>query len=447
LTDDRFLHLCARANINYSEDKTWVAPRILKSFRINLYDKEKCFCIPKDMNSSFPNYALLTDAPPLNEDGHGCHVLSWNWITAVGSQLKLVVSHRMNPALSEEKMSKALPVPSFFYPDLCRIRFPHRLSTIKSVLEIIQFRFHLLPVCRCIKHNNVERIFALFGGNGWFLYIADWIARRSGLPMDIFLVDDIEQSARLHGHPVAARFFRWLEPQVLKRADRIFTISPGFHEHLCEKYGINAKWLPLPIPFNEVKYVPFHPQTPDVRYVSFLGGINQLYLSALRNLLHEISRWNETANIFKLRLGIMTYTDPRLVESELGKSENMEILYGRSDAECHHRLIRSWAIFLPYTFKEEHRLMVSTSFPSKLAESLAAGRPLLVYGPAYASLPRYFLENSLPLCITSPSQLMFGLHQIEREDAMSLTEKYQRVLNKFHSPAALCCALRIPAGK
>jgi hypothetical protein len=44
---------------------------------------------------------------------------------------------------------------------------------------------------------------------------------------------------------------------------------------------------------------------------------------------------------------------------------------------------------LPYSFSAEAREAVETAFPSKTADYLAAGKPILVLGPAYSTLVRY----------------------------------------------------------
>jgi hypothetical protein len=62
---------------------------------------------------------------------------------------------------------------------------------------------------------------------------------------------------------------------------------------------------------------------------------------------------------------------------------------------------------------------------------------LLVYGPPYASLPRYFVENGLSLCVQSQAELKASLTQIDRSDSPALIEKYQEVLMRYHSKEAI----------
>jgi glycosyltransferase involved in cell wall biosynthesis len=60
-----------------------------------------------------------------------------------------------------------------------------------------------------------------------------------------------------------------------------------------------------------------------------------------------------------------------------------------SQSELPHILSGADILFLPYTFVEEFREIVETAFPSKMADYLAAAKPILVFGPPYSTLVRY----------------------------------------------------------
>jgi len=82
---------------------------------------------PQPPTNDLEGYVLLADAPPLEEGGHGGHILAWNWIESVGAGLKLVVTRRFNGRMSKAEIGRNLEVPSLFYPDLSRVRFPRSL--------------------------------------------------------------------------------------------------------------------------------------------------------------------------------------------------------------------------------------------------------------------------------------------------------------------------------
>jgi hypothetical protein len=380
-----------------------------------------------------PNYVLLADMPPMKEGGQSCNVLAWNWILAMGPQVKLVVTHRETARVDLRIVADDLPVPSVFYPDLSRTRVLWK----KRVLEVCLAFVFAGRVVRAARRSGANRIFAFFAANPWFLVVSRLIAWRTKLPLDVYLVDDLEESCRLIGKPFLARFVRWLEPRMLKGADRVFVISPGFVEHMKKKYDVDAEWLPIPFPTQRLVYQPFSPPEQGVRTIAYIGAVNPLYLSALIDLLKVVQEWNSRGKSFKIKVLLLSYLEQETLEKLLGHLSHWELRFRLSTKDCRKILRDSWVIFLPYSFEESVRTMVSTSFPSRLAECLTAGRPLLVYGPPYASLPRYFVENGLALCVQSQGELEASLTQIDQSDSPALIEKYQEVLMRYHSKEAI----------
>jgi hypothetical protein len=392
---------------------------------------------PTSVDQHIPAYVLLTDAPPLKEGGHGCHVLAWNWLQMAANDVKLLISHRLNPTLALSQISEDVKAGIAFYPDLAGVRFPQKLQPLKALLELLLFVVTLPKLAAHIRTSRAERVFALFGGNPWFLLVAHWTARWTKLPLDVYLVDDLEESARLAGQPLVARLVRWIEPKVLRSADRIFTISRGYAEHLRAKYEIEAQWLPVAILETLISHHPYAAQKPDVRMLAFIGAVNPLYAGALKDVLDLIREWNLETKSFRLRLLLLTYTEVEYIEKELGGSPDMAILLRPSKDEFLQQLRTCWAIILPYSFEENVRLMVSTSFPTKVVDSLPVGRPIVVYGPSYASVPRYFKENRIPLCAHSRSELKAVLQQVEQNDTVKLVQSYQMVIERLHSAGHL----------
>lgn len=395
------------------------------------------------MSGTGVKYVLLTDAPPLKEGGHGCHVLAWNWLVAMQQHVKLAVTHRLNPTLDLSRIAADLPVPVSFYPDLSRIRWPVRWTWMKSMIEPLLVFFSAGKWAKVIEESGADRIFAFFGGNAWFLWTAAIVARRARLPLDVYLVDDLEQSCRLEGHWILGLIVRWMEPRVLRRADRVFVISPGYGEHLRAKYDISSEWLPIPFARHEVIYRKYSQSLAPVREITYLGAVNPLYTSALLDFLRVIDEWNGSGRALKIKLLILTYSEPDEVRKHLGDFSSYEVRHKRSNQECTETMGNSWAIFLPYSFDESMRTMVTTSFPSRLAECMTVGRPLLVYGPPYASLPRYFLENDLRLCAQSISELKSNIANLDRIDCSERVEDYQAVVKRYHTKEAIESRLAI----
>ena len=392
---------------------------------------------PSRREPRLPAYALISDVPPAKNGGYGSQVLAWNWAEAVGEDLKLVLTHHQHQALSKEQVVRDLRAPVLFYPDLSQVRVWRRMEAIKSLAELMLGLLWVPKMVSGLRRRGAQRLFAFVSNSGWFLPIADQTARRAGLPLDYYLVDDLEASAGLWRHPVQARLMRWLEPRMLRRASRVFTISPGYGEHLLSKYQVRSAWLPIAIRQMALEYHPYQPATPDVRCLTFIGGVGPLYSECLKDCLRVIEQWNRQQPAFRLRLLLMTYTSPALIAREVGVHPDLEVLIRPPPEDFTRRLQTSWAVFVPYSFGSAERVMVTCSFPTKLTDAALAGRPVLVYGPAYASLPRYFAENHLPICVLSREGLGPAVRDIGTVDSPALIERYQSVVQSFHSPGYL----------
>lgn len=398
---------------------------------------------PNTIKDRSPAYAFLTDAPPLLKGGYGCHILSYNLISHIRPLVKCVITRRLRSDVQKSDIINLFNLPVYFYPDASFLHCPEKLHYIKSIYEILLSRLWTPLITREIKKSTANRLFACFGADPWFLWTTEFIRKTTNLPLDVYLVDEFEASAILNNRLRLSRKIQVWEKKLLSKADRIFTISQGFSEHLKSKLGLNASWLPLPIPECNIQYKPFIKKQPDIREITYFGAVNPLYTGGIKDLVEELSRFNSANYPYKLKLLIMTYTPKAAVEEYIGKSEYVEILTNLPIEECRERMTKSWCIFLPYTFEDKHRLMVSTSFPSRLAEVISIGRPLLVYGPQYATLPAYFKINNLALCVTEKSNLAKILTEIENYDNPTTISDYNNVLKLYHSANNILKLLKI----
>ena len=396
--------------------------------------------------TQMPRYVFLTDAPPRSE-GHGCEVLAYRFLEFFPASMRLTITRRLHRSVSAAAIRGGVGVPTLVYPGLLA-SVPAWAEIIKSLLNLLLLSVWLPVRLPKKRLSGCNRLFVFFGGNGWFLFHAALVRKYVGLPMDVYLVDDLEESSRLAGRNFAARVFRWAEPRLLKKADRVFAISPGYCTHLMRKYGVSAEWLPIAVQAGPLLYASYSPAEPDVRSITFLGGVNELYLGALRDLLTIIREWNASpSSAFRLRLLLLSYSSPRHLGRDLGDSPDVRLERTLSAAARRERLRGSWAVFIPYSFEPKVRLMVSTSFPSKLAEAFSGGRPLLVHGPAEASLPRYFSAHNLPLCTSTLGELKTAVRDIELHDRPDLIGSYDRLAREVHGPAALEKRLKAACGE
>lgn len=382
--------------------------------------------------------AFLTDAPPLAGKGHGCHTLAFNLISHLKPFINVVITRRMRRTLTRDEIKNAAGVDTLFYPDLPF--FPQRFEHLKWRIELLLVRCVVGGIARKLKRIGVRRLFACCGADPWFLWIIKTFQSATKLPVDVYLVDDFESSAILNGNPTFAEKAKEWERRILPNVSRVYTISKGFCERIESRIGVKSVWLPIPIPMPEerIQYrqYPYWDNPDKPLEITYLGAINPLYTGAIRDLLDVLDSVNKEAER-KVKLTIMSYTEPDVVKRELGESPHYDYFHRLPIDECRRRLENGWLIFMPYTFAKEHSTMVQTSFPSRLAETICRGRPLLVYGPPNASLPRYFREQNAHICVTEKESLREALESAVEFDNPNTIGVYDRIVREYHSPQAL----------
>jgi glycosyltransferase involved in cell wall biosynthesis len=92
-------------------------------------------------------------------------------------------------------------------------------------------------------------------------------------------------------------------------------------------------------------------------------------------------------------------------------------------AEMPRVLRQADILFLPFSFEAKQKHIVQTSFPTKMAEYLASGVPILVHAPAYASISRYCCEHQVGIVVDAPDErdLCNAVQQLVTDEALRVT--------------------------
>lgn len=391
-------------------------------------------------------FLLLTDSPPLRDFAVGGHGLAANLVDILGADLRMLITRRARRAIKPAEIRRDFKVRLFFCPDSSPLgmrRFSPALAEIVDLIGVICS----LPRLYILKRRlQPRRLLIIQGGNGWFLLSALLVAWATNVPFEIYLLDDLEHSAKLWKKSLLKRVIPHLERFMLRSATRVFAISPGYVGHVREKYAADADWLPTPMAMSAPAYRSYLRQEPDIRHLLFVGGMSDLYVSALTEIYAAIGKYNRRVTSHRLKLTLVTPAGADNLVELLPDTEDLEVLIRIPAQELDERCARSWAMLLPYSFAPEMRRMVTTSFSWKLSDAYRSGRPILVYGPAEASIPLYFKEAGLPLCATSPQELDDALPQIEALDSERLIARYAELWKRFHSPEAIRAKLGLVAG-
>ncbi len=380
---------------------------------------------------------LFTDAPPLSGNAHGNHGVAKYLIGILGDDLGLILTGRFRRSVDKKTIREACGnVPLMIYPDVSGTGMRRFFPKIASFLDTLLFALWLPLIALVMTREHTGRVFVLCGADAWFL-LKVWLLQMLRIPVDIYLVDDMEAAAVRGKGYLPPRLIYPLLRSVLGKCTKVYAISEGFAEHLSNRFGCSVSWLPLPSLLEPPREAPPNSEKTDFGKIVFIGALNHLYTDAIRDVYEEICRHNALCDRGVLFLEIVTYGNPEHFIASLPNQDWVTGHRNLPDEELRTILRNATACLLPYSFAPDERLMVSTSFSCKILEYYAAGRPILVYGPSYASIPRFFRKEGLPLCSTNKEELRENLRNLKGLEIKKHTTIYREIWNKYHSPKSI----------
>lgn len=212
------------------------------------------------------------------------------------------------------------------------------------------------------------------------------LMRKTRLPAVAWFMDDY----------YSATIARQSVGELWSRAGRRFVISEAMQERFTRLYGGECEVLN-----NSVSVPCFRPATPHALplRVAYAGAAHSYYLDTLAMALRALSGLD----------GLVEFDIYTFEELPPGLAGNHCLPYQRRPALPSGKLVEGlWyydVLLLLSSFKPEHRSIAETSLASKIAEYLASGRCILVFGPPYAENVRYAQRHGIAEVATARQQL------------------------------------------
>lgn len=281
-------------------------------------------------------------------------------------------------------------------------------------------------VGRWVLQSGATHILTLEGSDPESLSRVAAIARHTGLPFSVYMVDDFECTMRMTGSApkkIAATKARMAS--TISQAAHVFAITDGLGRLLHRQFGIKAETLSLAYEARTA------PAPPRKHQIFFLGSINFLYVDALRTLLNIVTELRESMG-WDITVRF-TYSGKTAL-SPLPDFVNAQAI--PSAEILAQEISASLFAFLPYSFSDSVRDMVETSFPSKSLECMAYARSIVVYAPSYSTSARIFEGNNLPTVARTDDELKRVIVQ-HLESPPDHRARYREYLSIAHSESAV----------
>jgi len=288
------------------------------------------------------------------------------------------------------------------------------------------YRMFLPKILRTINESNSDYLFVPLGANIRGYRRAIDISEKTRLPLAVFIGDEFKNYAVLSENKNSIEMcdrylYKWLH-----KTSKIFVISNGMKKFLAKQYDVESEVLNLPY---RKKYDVKDDEKSNA--VFFLGNASHFYQDGLVDMMDIICDYNakHDSDVY------MRFTIDRLPDI-FEKHHMRYIKYGKIDTDYNSSREISEALFcfIPTSFDAKYRVMVSTSFPSKLMECLAFAKNIVVYGPEYSSSVDYFRQNNLKTCLSvKDKDKLFGILDDMIMSKDDYSKEYSQVIKDNHS--------------
>jgi len=273
-------------------------------------------------------------------------------------------------------------------------RLARRVVRVLNFLRTPVMTMRLLPSIR----GSTVLLVPWAGSLGAELFLAGWIAAaatRSRLV--VYELDDWDASLDNHQAKLVQVLGHAAHGRILRRAAAVLAISPPEAQALHERHRVRAEVLASALEPSTVDNAARSVgETPTI---VFIGAIYGAQADAIARLLRclELLPYRVEAKLYTsataAELDAFSINGPHLrIEAPVAIEQVLDVLR------------RGSALFLPASFLPDQRQLVSTSLPTKTAEYLWSGVPVLVHGPPDSVVARLATEEGWGLVADSDDE-------------------------------------------
>lgn len=300
------------------------------------------------------------------------------------------------------------------------------LGRLRILLNWLRIPVIAVTVRRVIRQREIAAILTVL--HGQFCFAAALAGWMTGVPYIVVVHDDYVTEMNFLG--------RWLSRAVMRGAAHIYCVSPGMQESIRWNFGVDAE---LQAPATERhEHEPVRPAGREISIV-YAGSITSAVEDNLKLLAALIASGKLTEHGIDAKLHLYTVLKEEQKREWGWDHPNIVFHAWVGQAELPDVLRKADILFLPFSFAPEERHTVKTAFPSKTADYLASGTPILVFGPEYSTLVAYAWREGFGEIVMEPDGelLVEAIERIARHPGHRemLSRRALTVFSKYHDIA------------
>jgi glycosyltransferase involved in cell wall biosynthesis len=268
------------------------------------------------------------------------------------------------------------------------------LGRLRALLTWLRIPLVAIAAWKIIRQREARAILTVL--HGQFYFAAALAARLTGIPYVLVVHDDYTTNMNVVG--------RYVTGSIVRKAAHVYCVSPEMREMISSQFGVDSE---LQRPGTEpasANSKPARAQRNENPTIIYAGSITNAVEDSLRLLARLITSGKlKEYGVESAKLHL--YTQVKAEQKQQWGWEHPDIVVHPwvSQDELPSVLSKADILFLPFSFSSNAKHTVETAFPSKTADYLASGRPILVLGPRYSSLVAYATREGFGEIVTEPS--------------------------------------------
>lgn len=387
--------------------------------------------VAADAPLSYPQLIAVTGYPPTSVGGGNI----WRNLLRdyPNDRLTIITSGPLLDHLRQQGAGAGLLAVEHvgMYPWRSRLRGARRLLRSLNVAQVLPVA---CAIARRASRHSVILTMPWGGEFGSELFVAAYLAhRRSGAKLVVYELDEW-RAALASG---AARITRLLERvchgRILKAASAVWVISEPLAEEFRARYGVMTRVLPNCVELE--RFARARPATTraagEVR-VLYTGSVFGAQADALRNVLAALPQRSNA--VYTLVVHTPNTAEELVALGLSGRGLRVEPAVAVD--EMPDLLASADILALPLSFDPQYGAMVKTSLPTKTADYLASGVPILIHAPPHASVTRLARAEGWAEIVDEPSvdHVRAALERLATDDALRrrLRENSLRIARLRH---------------
>jgi glycosyltransferase involved in cell wall biosynthesis len=238
------------------------------------------------------------------------------------------------------------------------------------------------------------------GAHGSAMFVGGYLAHLiSKVPLFVYELDEWRASILPAKHDVSLWVERCLHRRILAGARRVWVISEPLQIEFRNRFKVEAHVLPSCVAPERVQSQLVKQTAGSTPWIIlYTGSVYYAQASAIRSVLVALQSDPEK----KWLLVILTHQGSDAL-AEMGISGSCveikpPVEYSLLPSVISHADI----LLLPFSFEKTAKAVVSTSLPTKVADYLASGVPVLVHAPCYSTVAKLASKEGWGEVISTP---------------------------------------------